>query len=417
MITVANFSAFSYAGHRPNQEDYIITPTGTNERIFVLCDGVGGHGHGEVASKTIAESVYSYLKELNAEEYTPENLQDAVDYASDILADKNTFDDEKSMGTTIVVVVINRMSILIGHIGDSRCYQFDKDCGIKFRTKDHSKVQEAIDAEILTEDEAWNHPRKNIITRCVMAGKGHTKLDVTTIEVEDGDMLLICSDGLTDALKDKQIQAVFVERTLDEVSEVLKTECEIKSRDNYSVILLSLAQDEVNPPKEVNTPSIEPLPVADVKPIKTKCCIYCGSKISLTSQFCPYCGKSVAEKLHQPPLPSADDKCKFSLDSVDLQSVFKKYSPIIYIAGGIAIGLLAAWVGGMFSSDTDSNSHTIVTPLSSKADTTTQGFYEDINVKCVVKDSLITDSIIGEDSLLQKSQEILKNMSIKDTAQ
>lgn len=407
MITIANYSVFTHAGPRPNQEDYIASPNGLGDRIFVLCDGMGGHGHGDVASKTVAESVYSYLKELNLEEYTSENLQDAVDYAVEVLAKEDTFNDEKPMGTTLVVVAINRMSILVGHIGDSRCYQFDKDSNLKFRTKDHSKVQEAIDAEILTEEEAWNHPKKNILTRCIMSGKSDVRLDVDTIVVENGDMLLLCSDGVTDAMKDKQIQAVLVERSLDEISEIIESECSLKSRDNYSAILLSLNQDEANPPIVEEIAETVVPPIEESENVDKIFCTNCGGEVSLTSQFCPHCGKSIKMGTLPPPVQTVEDTLLNRLKSIDWQQLLRKYTPVIYIIGGFSIGLLVAWGCGMFSSGGDSDSKVI--RLKSDSASTRQ-FSDFINNACAINGTSSTDSIIHKDSLESQYQDFLQKL-------
>ena len=396
MITIANYSAFTHAGPRPNQEDFIVSSGDTADRIFVLCDGMGGHGHGEVASKTIAESVYSYLKELNVKEYSAENIQDAVVYASDLLAKNNVFDDEKPMGTTLVVVAINRMSILVGHIGDSRCYQFDKDSNLKFRTKDHSKVQEAIDAEILTEEEAWNHPRKNILTRCIMAGRDVAKIDVDVIDVNDGDVILMCTDGVTDALRDKQLQSILLDRPLNDASDIIASECELRSRDNYSAILLSFAQDEAYPPKisEVTSePEIPEIP----NPEPTKFCPHCGASILESSQFCPYCGQSATVT---PVIPTADSR-----------SILQKYAPIIYTAGGIAVGLLAAWGFGMFDSHYDASSN--VNHLSSDS-IAREEFSSFIKGVCSIDSTNLSDSLISKDSLESQFQDFMNSLGKKN---
>lgn len=249
MIRIESTAAFACPGPRENQEDFIY-PADINgsERIFVLCDGMGGHGHGEVASRTVATAVYEQLKSLgNCGDYTPAQLQQAVDLAQQRLNEADVYDDARKMGTTLVVVALNRMEVLVGHIGDSRCYQFSRDGELKFQTKDHSKVQEAVDAEILTEEEAWSNPMKNLLTRCIMAGNASATLDVDTLRVADGDLLLLCSDGVTDAMRRKQLQALVIDRATAEIAEMVKTECTCSSHDNFSAIFLRLEQDEEYP--------------------------------------------------------------------------------------------------------------------------------------------------------------------------
>ena len=211
MITISRIKGFSCKGIRENNEDYIIYggdkhhPVHT--KVVVLCDGMGGHGHGEVASKIVAESVYSTLSCVQGDS-SELDLQCALDKALEELNDADLYGDEKKMGTTIVVVVVNNDDVLVGHVGDSRCYLFDENGIKKFRTKDHSKVAEAVEAEILTEEEAYNSQYKNILTRSVMSGKMDVKIDIDRLKVNDKDRLLLCTDGVVDALRDDELAAM-----------------------------------------------------------------------------------------------------------------------------------------------------------------------------------------------------------------
>lgn len=248
MAQLINKNAISKPGIRDNNEDYILYKE--SSRIFVLCDGMGGHDHGEVASRIVAETVYNYLRNINKEEYHAEELQEALNVALEELNKEDIYDDEKKMGTTLVVVILNKTNVLVGHVGDSRCYLFDQHGMKKFCTKDHSKVQEAVDAEILTEEEAYTSPYKNILTRCVLAGKGHVKIDVDVLSIDDGDRLLLCSDGVGDAMRDSEIQSILIGRSSEDVLKIIKTECAEKSHDNFSAIILDLSKDEPYVPKD-----------------------------------------------------------------------------------------------------------------------------------------------------------------------
>lgn len=238
MIRVEEVASGYGKGPRSNQEDYVIAPGGISPRVFVLCDGMGGHGHGEVASKTVAEEVFRCLKAHDEGDYTPQDLQDAVDLSLRQLKGADIYKDEKAMGTTLVVAVVNKENVLIGHIGDSRCYQFASDGNIIFRSRDHSMVQVAVDAEIITEEEAWNSPRKNLITRCITTSVSDVKIDVDTLDIRDEDTLLICSDGVSDTLRDPQISEIVCERDPIDIVERIKKECEERAQDNFSMIAI-----------------------------------------------------------------------------------------------------------------------------------------------------------------------------------
>ena len=234
MVQVINSASFCEKGEfREKNEDFIY-PCGNQERIFVLCDGMGGHGHGEIASEIVGTSVFRYLKELQIDEYTPDVFQEALDFAVEQLNNADIYHDERRMGTTLVVVALNRYNVLVGHVGDSRCYLLDNCCNIKFRTRDHSMVAEAVENQILTEEEAYNSPKKNILTRSVQAGKDE-KIEMTIdtlVDVTDGDYLLLCTDGVNDALRDNEIEAVLYEGILEERILRLRELCDEKSRQD-----------------------------------------------------------------------------------------------------------------------------------------------------------------------------------------
>ena len=246
-MRVCKCGSFCEQGVRGNNEDFVI-PGETGGRIYVLCDGMGGHGHGEVASEVVGTSVARFLEEnLRSGECAPELLQEALDFAVERLNEADEYQDERRMGTTVVAVVVNEDGVLVGHVGDSRCYLLDESGSKKFRTKDHSLVAEAVENEILTEEEAFNSPKKNVLTRSVQAGKeGRIEMTVDVLgseDLKDGDMLLLCSDGVNDALRDTEIEAVMSEGTPEERLNRLREECANKSRDNYSAILLRVEKE------------------------------------------------------------------------------------------------------------------------------------------------------------------------------
>lgn len=246
MISISDINGFSKKGIRENNEDYIIYSTDfilpTQTRVIVLCDGMGGHGHGEVASKIVAESVFETLAH-SSKEFSADDLQYALDNALITLNNVDTYNDSKKMGTTLVVAVINNKNVLVGHVGDSRCYLFDENCIKKFRTKDHSKVAEAVEAEILTEEEAINSPYKNVLTRCVIAGKTDVKIEIGRLDIKDKDRLLLCSDGVIDAIRDEELSEILVNRNINDALALIDSKCQMKSHDNYSVIIADLKND------------------------------------------------------------------------------------------------------------------------------------------------------------------------------
>ena len=343
MIRIVSIAGFSKQGSRDNNEDYILyrDKDSPDSRFIILCDGMGGHGHGEVASQTVAEATFDYLKGLAKTEYEAEDLQDAINVALSALTSVDTFDDDKAMGTTIVVVVVNRMNVLVGHIGDSRCYLFDENGLKKFRTKDHSKVAEAIEAEILTEEEAFTNPYKNVLTRCVISGKQEIKIDVDILTIDNNDRMLLCSDGLNDAMRDSEIASCLINRSIDDALGIFDSECAAKSHDNYSIILIDFTQDEIN--QSIKSKAKSNI-VEDSHCDENKqfiCCPICQHENDMEASFCTNCGALLHQDIAdvQQPEPVFFTKKRAITKEALIKFIVGRIKPILFVVLGIAIGI------------------------------------------------------------------------------
>jgi len=248
VIKTTYIHEFLEQGMRENNEDAI---SYVNDRCFIVCDGMGGHRHGEIAGKTVAESIKSFFQMLSGT-IKKDTLQAALAYAIEELNKKDdTGGDERKMGTTVVLAVFAESSVFVGHAGDSRLYHIRPNEGLLFRTRDHSYVQECIDAGIITEEEARIHPAKNIITRCVQPHS--TRPIVLEIDernnLKTGDYFFLCTDGVTDALTDKEIIRTIANDALADEEKIryIKNNCAEKSKDNYSGFLLKIEADIVSP--------------------------------------------------------------------------------------------------------------------------------------------------------------------------
>lgn len=244
MLKIDTIATFNQLGPRSNQEDCVrpAAPQIT-DYIYVLCDGMGGHGHGEVASAAVADAVYNCLSSLDDGDITPDELQGAVDYAVNVLHRLDIKDDERTMGTTLVVAVVVGDKLLIGHVGDSRAYIFGRDGKIKFRTRDHSLVAEAVANEILTEEEAFLSPYRNRITRAIMADGNEVEVEVDVQPVADGDILMLCSDGVHDCMRDSELEEVFATNDFDEAVKIICDTCDASSPDNNTLIAVKFKSE------------------------------------------------------------------------------------------------------------------------------------------------------------------------------
>ena len=232
---------------RKNNEDYIFpipgTATDTN-RLFIVCDGMGGHEDGEIASKTATEAISEYWS------IHPQQPDDAGKVIHAITAAISKMDQmvadfkvDESMGTTMTLASIGTESILVAHVGDSRIYQIRPGLGIIYQSKDHSQVQEWVDKGLLTPEEARIHPCSNIITQVIQPqGLAFINPEVVVLnDIEDGDYLFLCTDGITESIDDQLLVEIISSPVSNhEKMNGIKQICLENSRDNHSAYLIPL---------------------------------------------------------------------------------------------------------------------------------------------------------------------------------
>jgi protein phosphatase len=189
-----------------NEDNYLMVP---ERGTFIVADGMGGHAAGEVASEMavsiIARDLGSF-KGLGSEEAAARMVQAIRDANAAIYERTLSEHDKRGMGTTATVLVLHANRYLVGQVGDSRGYLL-RDGVFHQLTKDHSYVQEQVDAGYLTPEQARTHPYANVITRCVGAS-GDVTPDLFSGVVRAGDVFLLASDGLTGMLEDDVLAAI-----------------------------------------------------------------------------------------------------------------------------------------------------------------------------------------------------------------
>jgi protein phosphatase len=221
--------------------------------IFVVADGMGGHAAGEVASLMAVQAVITELadlKDIDEEGKAGGKLADALRAANRNIHDRMLAEaDKQGMGTTASVLVLDQKRYLIGQVGDSRVYML-RDGSLQQITKDHSYVQEQVDAGFLTPEQAKYHPYSNVITRCVGASDT-VEPDVYRGEIKVGDIFLVASDGLTGMVDDRRINALLMSRAEPE-RKVHSLISEANGRgglDNITAIVVHVVADEAPPAK------------------------------------------------------------------------------------------------------------------------------------------------------------------------
>ena len=236
---------------RKNNEDYcmgeIIQTDDECIGIFALADGMGGHKKGEVASKIAVESIIDFLKENISKssgikmDYLDDVIKQGYNYANQKIYAKSRKDIScEGMGTTLVVAVVYKDDAIIANVGDSRCYLLKGDNFRKI-TKDHSVVEELVSANLITEEEARVHTRRNQITRA-MGAEEIIIVDIFRQKLEKNDMLVLATDGLTGCVEDKDIKRIIMQdKSIKDICDDLINEANNNSgKDNISVILTKI---------------------------------------------------------------------------------------------------------------------------------------------------------------------------------
>ena len=189
-----------------NEDSYFMLP---EEGIFVVADGMGGHAAGEVASEMAVETISQGLQGVvgRSDAEAAHMIRLAIHRANAEIFQRTVDEPEKrGMGTTATALVINRTRYMVGQVGDSRAYLL-RDGRLTQLTKDHSYVQEQVDAGYLTPEQARTHPYSNVITRCVGANSDVVP-DIYVGTLHTGDLFLLASDGLTGMLEDHELHGI-----------------------------------------------------------------------------------------------------------------------------------------------------------------------------------------------------------------
>jgi serine/threonine protein phosphatase PrpC len=229
---------------RPHNEDYVdyYVPSDPRQQelrgdIFLIADGMGGHKAGEVASRGAVEMVIAqYYGDTTLDIGT--SLVRALRAANQHIYNQAQADPEKAgMGTTLVVAVIHGRKVYLANVGDSRAYLINKK-GISQITEDHSWVAEQVRAGLLSPEQAYRHPQRNLVTRA-LGSKPSVEVDLFEGELHEGDSLLLCTDGLTGRVEDSEIAAIVQEHPPKEAARLLVAQAnERGGNDNISVLLV-----------------------------------------------------------------------------------------------------------------------------------------------------------------------------------
>lgn len=226
-----------------NQDNIYVScrPIGCQPNVFVVADGMGGELAGDVASDKAIKGFCEYLTEHMANDEYLDNLISAVHNANSIVYDLSIKNENyRGMGTTFIGVTIANNVLYAAHVGDSRLYVIS-DNKIEQLSNDHSYVMEMVRSGQITQEQAENHPKKNIITRAV-GTSAFVQVDGIISPVKRDSIYLICSDGLSNMVSNGELKEIVADKTLtvsQRVDKLIKRANENGGKDNISAVIIS----------------------------------------------------------------------------------------------------------------------------------------------------------------------------------
>ena len=229
-------------------QDYMYTsttPVGSLPNLFVVADGMGGHNAGEYASRFTVDKVVEVISQ-NGQQEPVAAMKEALTEANSQLLEEAGADPSKSgMGTTVVAATVIGDLLHVANIGDSRLYVIDHEA-IRQITRDHSLVEEMVRLGEMDKATAKVHPDKNIITRAIGVTR-ELAVDFFEVKLRPEDMILLCSDGLTNMVEDEEIKEIVLEQKniVEKAEKLINTANENGGKDNITVILIEPFSDEV----------------------------------------------------------------------------------------------------------------------------------------------------------------------------
>ena len=234
-------------GQRPNQEDSIAQ---WDNRLFVLCDGMGGHEKGEVASQSVCKSLVKWFGEnIKDDSFSDDQLRKAIEYAYQQL-DQYADGNLKQMGTTLTLLYIYKQGVTAAHIGDSRIYHIRPNSSpsgrlggvVLYQSRDHSLVFDLFQAGEISYEEMQNFTQKNVITRAMTPGlENRHRADVIHItDIQPGDYFYMCSDGMLEQMGNDELMTLLSSEETDEEKQKRLIEATDNNQDNHSAWIIQV---------------------------------------------------------------------------------------------------------------------------------------------------------------------------------
>ena len=235
---------FSETGNRQHNEDSIypsLRAVSSGDRLFMVCDGVGGHRKGEVASSLACTTLAACFGDSHLPA-SPEDLcREAIARTREVFRSTENADPQtRGMATTVTLLHFGEKGVLLAHLGDSRIYHI-RSGRVLHRTSDHKWVNELVQSGVITEEQAAVHPQRNMISKVLTADRDDRPETYFTADVQPGDFFFLCTDGVLEHLYDELLTYHLRESedlSLPDMIESIREECYGKTSDNYTAYLI-----------------------------------------------------------------------------------------------------------------------------------------------------------------------------------
>jgi PPM family protein phosphatase len=233
---------------RPHNEDsggVFVNKDG--DYLAVVADGMGGHRAGDVASEmtiTYLKNMWEETTNISSPDIAEQWLKEHVAKINETLFQHSLHNDEcQGMGTTIVGAICTKQFVTVGHIGDSRCYLLNS-YGFQQITEDHSLVNELVKTGQISKEDAEYHPRKNVLLRALGTEK-QVKLDIKSLVLEENDMLLLCSDGLSNKVSEQAMIDILTSKQSieDKAQALIDLANEHGGEDNITLAIVEFSSE------------------------------------------------------------------------------------------------------------------------------------------------------------------------------
>lgn len=229
-------------GQRDNQEDALwpLQPT-SDSKLFILCDGMGGHEHGEVASQTVSQAIGEWFTTNAVEPLTKSQIEEALAYAY-IKLDEKDDGEFRKMGTTLTILFLGSSGVVAAHMGDSRIYHIRPRVGVLYQSRDHSLVFDLFQSGEITYEEISNFAQKNIVTRAMTPGEDNRmRPDIIHItDVQPDDYFYLCSDGMLEQMSNEELVSLLSSDKTDEENREQLISATANNQDNHSAYLIHI---------------------------------------------------------------------------------------------------------------------------------------------------------------------------------